>query len=116
MRYYHPIDWRRAQFGLTHPDTLPQELQHTALPIELALFLPAESIADIRDIRDWLHDSAQVNGRYRLFGYYHIEQLRYQVRSLFRGIIIVFQHVIDAVHFRLAWNSLPLTDATKVRP
>lgn len=113
--YYHQIDWRRAQFSLTHPDVLPTELQHTPLPTELALFLPAESIINVRDIRDWLHDRAQTDGRYRLFGYYYIERLRYQVRSLFRGIIVVFQQKLDVVHFRLAWDSSTLTDLSPNR-
>lgn len=105
--YYTPIDWRRVQFGLTHPDVLPYDLHTRAIP-ENALFLPSEEISNPRDVRDWLHDRAQTNGRYNLLGYYSVERLQYQVRSVFRGIIIVFHQVVDAVHFRLAWNTLLL--------
>ena len=111
MSYYTPIDWRRVQFGLTHPDVLPYELTTRAVPASSSLFLPTEEISNAREVRDWLHDKAQTDGRYDLFGYYSVERKQYTVSSVFRGIIIVFHQVIDAVHFRLAWNALllPLT-------
>lgn len=108
--YFHPITWRLAQFGLTHPNEAPTRLQHTALPSDLALFIPVDAIANVREVRDWLHDSAHVNARYSLFGCYGIEQLKYRSRSLFRGIIILFQQALDVVLFRFAWDSRLLSE------
>lgn len=109
--YYIPTDWRRVHFSINHPTVTPVELpvSKTKLPQNLTLVLHTKDIVDIREVRNWLHDKAYTDGHYDLFGWYRIEQAKYEFRSEFRGVTVVFHHAVHVYHFRLYWNgSLPL--------
>ena len=100
------INWRKVHSSLIRPY---EHIQITdeciELPNNLSLFLPAECILDVREIRDWLHDKAYSNGRYNIFGCYRTERTKYKYTSQFRGIIVVFRRAVDVFHFRLFWNT-----------
>jgi len=104
--YQIPIDWRRVHFSITHPNVTPAELQNVTIPAGLSLLLPTEEIKDVREVRNWLHDKINTDGKYDLLGCYRIVRTKYQFRSTFRGIIVVFLRALDVVHFRLCWNTM----------
>jgi hypothetical protein len=83
---------------------------------EHALFLAADRITDVREVRDFLHDSTQANGYYRLFGFYCTEYFKYRVERTFRGIVIAFPQYLDAMQFRLAWSAVMLQDVLPSQP
>lgn len=100
--YQVPIDWRRVQFSLMHPDVSPVELGNVSVLPRLSLMVPIDCIGNVRELRDWLHYNTE---GYSLFGCYHGERFQSNYRSSFQGIIVVFHRAIDAVMFRLTWNT-----------
>jgi hypothetical protein len=103
MSFEHPVNWRIARMGFRCPATHMEfgEIQ-TVHFSDWTLFLPQDQTLDIIELRDWLHDSDNNGGGYRMTGCYEGDSSR---PTKLTGLKFAFSKAIDAVFFRLSWSS-----------
>lgn len=54
-------------------------------------------------LRDWLHDTDNVNGSFDMYGVF--QPVNIHGATIFSGLSVSFEKIINAAHFRLMWDA-----------
>lgn len=98
-----PFNWRRATQGVMSFDIAELRCSGTKPVRTLTVFVPANSVVDLIEMRDWLHEHAI---SYSMFGRFSYQDFRLRIERTFEGLSFRFADSVSAVHFALRWAGL----------